>query len=171
MTDKDAFATILQELAFTATKLAGLKDELDQLLGPLEAGVHGFSLTQNLKIHILLKWLSDFGKELEKPYNTHGRTIRRIANEMMEDDDIEQIDVDGVRFKPVIKDRFNVTAEMHGAFIEWLKERNPEIVREDVHPRTRDSFLKECLEDGVPLPQSVTHFPEPDLNQRRLPRR
>lgn len=167
----DSIKDLIAECTNTATKLHALKEELDQLLGPLEAGCHGISLTENLRIHILLKWLYEFGKELEKPYNTHGKTIRRLANEYMEDDGIEQMDVGGVRFKPVTEDRFNVTKEKHYEFIAWLKDKNPEIVREDVHPRTRDSFLKTCLEDGIPLPESVTHFPEPGLNARRLPRR
>jgi len=102
--------------------------------------------------------------------------------DMMEDENVDSIEIEGIKFEPVVEQDFVLTGELAGKkwddvteWFQWLKEIGEDgliRVKETVPWNTRKKFLKDWVNDGKPLPSFIkeTFFPTVKYNKSAVKR-
>ena len=132
------------------------------------------SLGENLMLYTKLDDLKDSVGKITKAINKIHPTIARRVHDNLTALNLDEIVVDGYKYKPTEKLQVNVSEANKQRFIEWMKAHpiGCEYVKEDVHPATLTKFIKEhVLPNGEVLPDGVSTFDVPTLEVRKMPRK
>jgi hypothetical protein len=165
--------TNLEQLAEYCEKL---KDELDQQVPALMFGSTGFELKDKMKMLWLLKELKNSAEGIAKFYGACENSLGDQINKQIEQMGLEQMDVkfgeSKYRFAPETKYFINCKADAKPELIAWLKGHpiGRELVKEDVHPKTLEKFVKEdlVLQGQLPPPMVSIHEVQ-SVKMRKLP--
>lgn len=121
----------------------------------------------------VLRSLMDEKQELEGKLKDIGAKIKKLAEieipKLMEDAEITKVSFQGIGTLYLeTKVRVSVLAEDKPGFIKWLKSHgHGAIVKEDVNPKTLESWGREILEQNESLPDVCKVFNQPIARIRR----
>lgn len=125
-------------------------------------------------------------EKLSNQVSDANKKIAVLSQELyddMEDEGIDSIEVDGIKFAPEIQQDYVLSEEYKGqrwdeigVFFKWLEEIGEDALiktKSSVHPGTRKSFLKEYQEKGGALPDFIkeTFFSTVKYNKSEIKRR
>lgn len=167
--DSDQFDRMIKEMEVHCAIFAKVCNDFEQTLGPMQAGFHALKLSQILKMLNILSFLHDVGEEVKKYKGREGGTLERVANEIMEDEEIEAIKQDGYTWKPDTKNCYSIPEDKKQEFIEWAKQHPvaSELVKEEIHYKTQEKLFNEMQENAEPLPPMVSCFRKPIIVRRK----
>jgi uncharacterized protein (DUF342 family) len=120
-----------------------------------------------------LRELKDRKQAISEEQKTINKRLKILTEtempEYMEEQEIDKVTIDGVGTIYVqVQVYSNVKAEDRPAFYEWLKETgNEDMITEWVFPQSVNSFCKEQLENGKPVPDMVSAHKVPTAMLRR----
>lgn len=110
--------------------------------------------------------------------------INQVLTDRMEEDDVDSIEVDGVKLEIKSERQFSIDKDKSttqwddpdGDFHKYLKETgNDDMIKTkaSVHHQTRTSFLNKQMDDGKVLPDfiKVTLFSHVNYNKSEIERR
>lgn len=98
---------------------------------------------------------ADFEKA-DREYKQH----RMHCYERMKDEGVDMTKLGGVRFEAP-KPTWYGTVQDKKVFQKWAKANRPALVREEAAEAELNKFVRECIEDGRPLPPGVGAYPRP----------
>lgn len=165
--DKEVIDQFINELRIKCIKFMEVFNDLEETMGPITGFYKGMSMQQMMRVYDTLKFLKDMADQVGKYFTRDSKELQRLLHEMMEDCGFDKIDFEGNTYRPIIKNRYNVSKDSKFEFIRWMKEHNPELVTEDVHPKTLESFCNNKLEKGEELPPQIKHYPEQAISVRK----
>ena len=114
-----------------------------------------------LKMYLAIEQTDDLVDILSADPKGLRMQISKQVNEVMKDANLDAIDAFGMRFRPKIRDTYNVKTEDKPTAIAWLK-KHPEgaaLVSEQYHPKSFEGFMKSLVESGGQIPEFVKTFP------------
>jgi hypothetical protein len=106
-----------------------------------------------------LKDRKDYLEEELKEVNKEAKELQeRTIPKVMEDAEIEKATIEGagtmyikqVVFASLIKDESD-----EPPFYDWARSNAPDLIKPFIHPKRLQSWAKERLEGGEPLPNSI----------------
>jgi hypothetical protein len=150
----DMLASLEQMTAYVEQALNSLGEEVQ----PLMVGTRGENLDINLRFFFLLKKLKEHGENIAKLYNVCENELASRINMMIEQAGLESVDKviagERIRITPETKYYINCKAENKPALIAWMKSHpiGKELVKEDVHAKTLEKFIKNDVLGAGQLP-------------------
>lgn len=125
-------------------------------------------LNANLLLYGRLKRIHDICEGVEKACNIAMPKIADRANKVMLAESVDSCSVGGFNFSPSSKTMVSVTKANKESLLEWMRndEEGKELIKEDVHFKTLESFVKARMEAGKEVP-FVTVFDQPALTVRK----
>lgn len=153
-------------------KLHAVATELSNTLEPVSLGLESKTLMDNVKLYAQTCYVLDVAKELSRIANVVEPVIAERITKRMMAEDMEVLHFGGYSYSPDTKTYVSVAADNKASVILWLKSTpdGRELVKEDVHPKVFESFIKKRKEDGriEDIPSTVKIFDKPTLTMRKL---
>lgn len=142
-----------------------------ELLEVVAYGTERDPVNVQLELYVMLRHVKEMAEAMEKMAGIKMTDIAMRIGKIMQADGTEQLKAFGHSFTPDTETHVNCIAAKKEELLLWLKkhELGRELVKEDVHPKTLQSFVKKLQEDGKDIPPMVTTFDQPILKVRKLP--
>lgn len=162
-----------QGIEYLETMLTSLREEIE----PLVAQNESVEFSNKVEFYYLLRQLKEISEEYSKLANIGMPIVAQSINRHMQQLDMESMDrtFNGVtyRLKPNIRYFISYNKDQRPQVIEWMKGDpiGRELVKEDVHPKTFESFVKQRIEEGKEPPPHVQIHAEEVLDFRKLPKK
>lgn len=173
---------MLTKLTQYAEWLTKSVDAIQEEVGPLMQGTEGEKLDTQLQFFFLLKQIKDAGEEMQKFYNACEPDLAKRINTMITAAGLDEVvkTFNGVRIKitPDTKYFVNCNKDKKPAVLEWLKNHpiGRELVKEDVHAKTLEKFVKDQImaagEQGLEVPDippGVSLYQTETITTRKQP--
>lgn len=156
-----------EELRLRCVKFMQAFNELEETMGPITGLYKQMNMQQMMRCYDTLKWLKDMADQVGKYFTRDSKELQRLLHEMLEDAGFEKINFEGNAYSPIIKNRYNVPKNQKAEFIRWMKENHPDLVSEEVHHKSLESYCNARLEQGEELPPHINHYPEMAISVRK----
>jgi hypothetical protein len=161
---------LLRELDRVALKLHEAAGEVANTLEPVSLGLQQKSLMDNIKMYAIVSYIQDVVKEISRCANVVEPVLAERITTHMQQEDMEVVTHHGYSYAPDTKTYVSVSADNKPRVLEWLRrhEEGKELIKEDVHAKTFEAFIKRLGEENKPIPPEVKVFDKPTLNVRKL---
>ena len=151
--------------------------EIGNEVHPLMLGTQTEKMDVNIKFLFLLKELKEKGEELAKFYNVCENELAGRINKLIDAAGLEEVVIthNGVKIKisPETKFFISCKADKKPEMIAWMKAHSigRELVKEDVHPKSLEKFVKEELIGKGTLPPAglISIHQTETITTRKLP--
>jgi len=169
MADADTVA-LLEVLDAATRQLHEAATKLANTLEPVAFGLEQKTLMDNVKLYAAIDYVSDVAKEIARVANVVEPIVAERIIKRMLAEDMDTLHFNGYAYAPDEKTYVSVSGENMPAVVTWLKGHNEgkELVREAVHPKTFESFIKKLKDAGSDVPEEVKVFTKPTLSMRKL---
>lgn len=167
----DPQTVALLEILDAATRqLHEAAAKLSNTLEPVAFGLETKTLMDNVKLYAAIDYVSDVAKEIARIANVVEPIIAERITKRMLAEDMDSLQHDGYSYSPDEKTYVSVTAANMPSVMIWLKghSEGKELVKEMVHPKTFESFIKQLKDAGSPIPATVSVFSKATLAMRKL---
>lgn len=143
--------------------------KLVECMEPFNEGMKEESMMTNIKFYQMVCYLHDFGKEMQRVANVLDPIVAERITKCMLQEDMESITHGGYTYAPDTKTYVSVAADRMPALLDAFKKdsRTKELVKESIHPKTLESFVKAELEEGRKVHPSIVVCEKPTLNVRK----
>lgn len=156
---------------------SSLVEELGKEVQPLMFGTATSPLDVQIEFFFALKKLKESGEELAKFFNVCEAELAQRINKQIDQLGLDSIEknIDGVRVKisPETKWFISCNKDKKPLMIEWMKKHplGSELVKEDVHPKSLEKFIKEeIIAKGEVPPTGMLSIHSTDtITTRKLP--
>ncbi len=166
---------MLQEVEKARHALEGLQTLLEETIAPLMMRLESDPIGDNLDAYFELKEISEVADSIRKMFGHVAPVLsERIRNLMGGIGESLDREYNGrtFRVKPDVKTHVSVTQANERRAVEWFKAdpEGRELVKESVHSKTMESFVKKKAEEGAAIPADIfTVYMEQTLSIRKLP--
>ncbi len=140
-------------------------------------GTEQEGLQTNLDFYFRLKKIKEVGESLAKLFNVNDATLSGRISKQVAVLGVESLDkvVNGTSYRVKIgtKVHASVKKDNKDEMIEWMKQHplGRELVKEDVHPKTLESFvINTLIGNGELPPPFFSIFQAETLDIRKLPK-
>ena len=169
MSDPDTIA-LLEALDAATRQLHEAASKLANTLEPVAFGLERKTLMDNVKLYAAIDYVSDVAKEIARVANVVEPVVAERVTKRMLAEDMDTLHFNGYSFSPDDKTYVSVSAENMPVVMRWMRghETGKELIKEMVHPKTFESFIKELKDKGSKIPEEVKVFVKPTLAMRKL---
>lgn len=169
MSDPQTVA-LLEVLDAATRQLHEAASKLANTLEPVAFGLETKTLMDNVKLYAAIDYVSDVAKEISRIANVVEPIVAERIIKRMLAEDMDTLHFNGYAFSPDEKTYVSVSGENMPKVVAWLKEHNEgkELIKEAVHPKTFESFIKKIKDNGGSFPEEVKVFSKPTLAMRKL---
>lgn len=166
----EATQALLKELDRVALKLHEAAGEVSNTLEPVSLGLQQKELMDNVKMYAIVSYIQDVVKEISRCANIVEPVLAERITKRMQQEDMEVLAHQGYSYAPDTKTYVSVSADNKPKVLAWLREHEEgrELIKEDVHAKTFESFIKRLGEENKPIPPEVKVFDKPTLTVRKL---
>jgi len=115
-------------------------------------------LSLNIKKLFTLEKEKNLKKEELKDIDKKISDLKKQITELMDDNEITELIIDDVKVKRAVLTNYSIDSHNWSdqRFIKWLKENDyGDVIRETVHPATRNKILSEYCDAGNDLPEFI----------------
>ena len=164
---------MLDNLYALMQKLDALSTELQNEVGPVVEQASEMDLKELITAIQYLKWMKTTYEDMSKFLSSNpimGDTCR-IAFEKMENLQLDEMTINGERWKPVKKRNYSCGEDKMVALIGWARITEStllESVKEGVHPKSLESWCNGVLDSGGTLPPFVSMFEQPTVKSTKV---
>lgn len=144
--------------------------QLAECFEPFNEGMKEEKMMVNIKFYQMIQYLYDFGKEMQRIANVlEPQVAERITKSMLQED-MDSINHGGFSYAPATKTYVSVAADKMPALIAEFKNDSAtrELVKESIHPKTLEAFVKAELEEGRKVHPNISVCEKPTLVVRKL---
>ena len=161
---------LLKLLDEVTQRLHSCATELANTLEPVAFGLEQKTLMDNVKLYAAIDYVKDVAKEIARVANVVEPIVAERVTKRMLIEDMDGLNYNGYHYYPDEKTYVSVSAENMNKVMVWMKEHNEgkELVKEMVHPKTFESFIKTLKDNGGTFPSEIKVFSKPTLNTRKL---
>lgn len=167
---KEQADLLLATLDKVAIRLHAVTTDVSNTLEPVSLGLEQRGLMANVKLYVMIKYLLAISKELSRLANVVEPTVAERIVKHMTAEDMDVVHNGGYAFSPDTTTYVSVKADNKDTVMNWLKAHaeGKELIKEDVHAKTFESFIKKLKDDGKPIPPEVSVFERATLSMRKL---
>jgi hypothetical protein len=164
---------MLDNLYTLMQKLDELSTELQNVVGPICAQATEMEMKELITAIQYLKWMKTTYEDMTKMIGSNPimGDITRVAFEKMENLQVDEVLVNGERWKPVKKRNYSCSEANMMGFMGWARATDSPVVesiKESIHPKALESFLNGVLDNGGTLPPFVTMFEQPTVKSTKV---
>lgn len=144
--------------------------QLVECFEPFNEGMKEERMMTNIKFYQMIQYLYDFGKEMQRVANIlEPQVAERIIKNMVQED-MDSVNHGGFSYAPDTKTYVSVPADKMPGLIEAFKKDTTtrELVKESIHPKSLESFVKATLAEGKKVHPSISICEKPTLTVRKL---
>lgn len=169
MADPDTVA-LLEVLDAATRQLHEAASKLANTLEPVAFGLESKTLMDNVKLYAAIDYVSDVAKEIARIANVVEPIVAERVTKRMLAEDMDTLHYNGYAFSPDDKTYVSVSAENYPVVMTWMRghAEGKELIKEMVHPKTFESFIKKIKDNGGKYPEEIKVFTKPTLAMRKL---
>lgn len=144
--------------------------QLVECFEPFNEGMKEERMMVNIKFYQMIKYLHDFGKEMQRVANILEPEVAERIIKCMTQEDMDSINHGGYSYAPDTKTYVSVAADKMEGLIAAFKNNSVtrELVKESVHPKTLEAFVKAEIAEGRKVHPSIAVCEKPTLVVRKL---
>jgi hypothetical protein len=144
--------------------------KLLECLEPFNEGMKTEKMMVNIKFYQMIKYVHDFGKELQRVANVVEPEVAERIVKCMTQEDMDSVNHAGYSYAPDTKTFVSVPQDSMQKLIEMFKadSTTKELVKESVHPKTLESYVKCELAEGRKVNPLINVCEKPTLKVRKL---
>ena len=144
--------------------------KLVECFEPFNEGMKEERMMTNIKFYQMISYLYDFGKEMQRVANILEPLVAERIIKNMVQEDMDSVNHGGYSFAPDTKTYVSVAADKMPALIDAFKKdsRTKELVKESIHPKTLESYVKAELAESRKVHPSISVCEKPTLVVRKL---
>lgn len=161
---------LLKLLNDVTMRLHEVATELANTLEPVALGLESKTLMDNVKLYATVDYVKDVAKEINRIANVVEPVIAERITKRMVSEDMQVLHYNGYSYSPDEKTYVNVAADNMTTVVTWLKqhEHGKELVKEAIHPKTFEAFIKQLKDEGKDYPSEIKVFSKATLAMRKL---
>lgn len=159
----------LQMLKTAIDKLEQCAQDLNNTLEPVAHILARASVSANLKAYNAAMYTLDVADEIKRIGNITEGIIAERVTKRMQQDDIEELRVDGYIFKPATKTYVNVTEANKLTTLNWLKSNDAtaHLVSETFNANALRATITAMRESGKAVPGFINVFEKATLARKK----